>query len=633
MTALFLIINYNLSVILKGKAINDMSLIVSDQTHLVESYISGLCDFIDGYSKAPAVQEALLHRKDPEAGQRLKTLTRNYSSSHSDLEGLYTADWSTHVIEHTNPQSVGLPFQNEVRAKVLEYEIKKAGAAFCSGVVQSPLSKRMVISVYAPVFDENGAAIGFAGAAFFSEGLGKELAYLSESSAEYMLIDADTNQYIYHSNADLVGQKSSDLSLLEAIQSFRNEGGKSLTKNYTDGNSVVTCRFMAQRNWVFAAKDTDKNVFRVAATAKKILLIICIIITATMMLICAVSVEYQMTPIRDINSEIMQLKKADYNHEDKIKVYCKRKDEFGNIANAVEELHLSMENQSQLFQEVLEAQTVGTLITDADDTKILLINKVAMQFFNLVGKKKEDITIAEIQALFDEKELEKIREAKQIAKLSKEEITFETSIVHKNGKRRCLLSHMKCIHLSNGEVVLIFSSVDITSRKKLEENLLLLSETDSLTSLCNRRSGEYKVKRALIEGKFGMFCLFDANKFKFVNDNFGHSAGDKVLIEIAKSMKKTFRDSDILVRLGGDEFVVYATGIESQEVGKLVLERFIKNIEAIEIPELGGHKISISLGAVFISENEDFAQMYAKADSLMYDCKKQGGNAYKFYNM
>ena len=72
MTALFLIINYNLSVILKEKAINDMSLIVSDQTHLVEIYISGLCDFIDGYSKAPAVQEALLNRKNPEAGQRPK---------------------------------------------------------------------------------------------------------------------------------------------------------------------------------------------------------------------------------------------------------------------------------------------------------------------------------------------------------------------------------------------------------------------------------------------------------------------------------------------------------------------------------------------------------------------------------
>lgn len=129
-----------------------------------------------------------------------------------------------------------------------------------------------------------------------------------------------------------------------------------------------------------------------------------------------------------------------------------------------------------------------------------------------------------------------------------------------------------------------------------------------------------------------MFCLFDANKFKYVNDTFGHSAGDKVLIEIANCMKKTFRTTDILIRLGGDEFVVFAPEIKNQSTGKLILERFMKNIEKIDIPELHEHKISISLGAVIIDNNETFEQMYTKADSLMYDCKKQGGNAFKFYN-
>ena len=128
-----------------------------------------------------------------------------------------------------------------------------------------------------------------------------------------------------------------------------------------------------------------------------------------------------------------------------------------------------------------------------------------------------------------------------------------------------------------------------------------------------------------------MFCLFDANKFKSINDGYGHSAGDKVLIEIANCLKKTFRDTDILIRLGGDEFVVFAQGIESQKIGTQVLDRFMNNISNINIPELNGHKISISLGAVLVSDNEDFPQMYSKADSLMYECKQRGGNAYKFY--
>ena len=71
--------------------------------------------------------------------------------------------------------------------------------------------------------------------------------------------------------------------------------------------------------------------------------------------------------------------------------------------------------------------------------------------------------------------------------------------------------------------------------------------------------------------------------------------------------------------------------IENQMVGQVVLDRFMKIIGDIEISELEGHKISISLGAVMIEGKETFEQMYTKADSLMYDCKEEGGNVYKFY--
>ena len=633
MTVLFFIINYNLTNILGNKAINDMNVIASDRANLIEVYINGCCNFIDGYSKTPTVQEAFLNRNNPVVKKHIHDLTQKYASSHADIEGLYIADWDTFVIEHTNPESVGIPFRSEIRAKVLEHTIKKEGKAFCAGIALAPLTKKMVIPVYAPVYDENNNAIGFAGAGFFTEGLEKELSRFSETSIDYSLINIKTGEYIFTDNVNLVGKKCTDVNLLNVLQTAKDNNLKNNTISYKDGESVVSCLFMQNRDWIFTVKDSNENAFKLIQTARKILLTICLTIAIGMVLVCVFSVEYQMLPIREINSEIIKLQSSNYTHDEKIKAYCSRQDEFGMIAKAVEELHLSMESQNQFFLEILEAQAVGTLITDADDKKIILINKVAMQFYGVDFDKKDELTIADIRSHFDEAELKKINEARQIAKLSKDEITFETFVTHADGKKIYLLSHTKCLHLSNGETVLIFSTIDISARKKLEQNLLVLSDTDSLTSICNRRSGEYKVKRTLIDGKFGMFCLFDANKFKFVNDTFGHAAGDKVLIEIAKCMKKNFRDSDILIRLGGDEFVIFATGIETRETGELVLNRFMKNIEAISIPELGDHKITISLGAVLISENEDFAQMYTKADSLMYDCKKQGGNAYKFYNM
>ena len=351
-----------------------------------------------------------------------------------------------------------------------------------------------------------------------------------------------------------------------------------------------------------------------------------------MLVICRFSVEYQMRPIRVIHSQIENFKMGDYTHPELLEKYQHRDDEFGTIANAVRELHGVLQNQYQLFFELLEAQTVGTLVTDFEDNNIVLVNKMALKLWGIDQSKKASLKIEDIKTHFDEEETEKIARVRELAKQSKEEIVYETTAIHDDGQKVQLLSHAKSLHLSNGDNVIIFSFIDISAQKKLEKNLMELSETDALTSICNRRSGEYKIKKAMMEGMHGLYCLFDANKFKYVNDNFGHSTGDKVLVEIANCMKRTFRASDILVRLGGDEFVIFAPEIENKETGTRILERFMTNISQIQIPELKDHKISISLGAVIINDNESIEQMYKKADSLMYDCKKQGGNVFKFYS-
>ena len=63
----------------------------------------------------------------------------------------------------------------------------------------------------------------------------------------------------------------------------------------------------------------------------------------------------------------------------------------------------------------------------------------------------------------------------------------------------------------------------------------------------------------------------------------------------------------------------------------MVIERFLNNVERLDIEQLNGHHISVSLGAVLVGEEEDFSTLYEKADSLMYECKNRTGNAYAFY--
>ena len=132
-----------------------------------------------------------------------------------------------------------------------------------------------------------------------------------------------------------------------------------------------------------------------------------------------------------------------------------------------------------------------------------------------------------------------------------------------------------------------------------------------------------------------MFCLIDVNKFKSINDSYGHNIGDKALMSIADSLRVTFRDRDIIMRLGGDEFAVFAKGVISRDAARRVIMRFFRAVDNIEIPEMKGDKITVSLGVAFSSDlvRRKFDEIYQMADAVMYRCKKNlTGNNFDFYD-
>ena len=179
----------------------------------------------------------------------------------------------------------------------------------------------------------------------------------------------------------------------------------------------------------------------------------------------------------------------------------------------------------------------------------------------------------------------------------------------------------------------VFAIELIEEEKQREKHLQYLSETDAMTKLRNRGSGEKAITDLIAKGKAGMFCMMDADKFKSINDNYGHDVGDKVIIAIADCLKKTFRSSDIVMRLGGDEFAAYAVGITDEEHGRIVINRLFSFIDKIEIPELGDRKINISLGAAFFKTDDtmSFGELYKHADSVTYESKKVEGNCATFF--
>lgn len=175
----------------------------------------------------------------------------------------------------------------------------------------------------------------------------------------------------------------------------------------------------------------------------------------------------------------------------------------------------------------------------------------------------------------------------------------------------------------------IFTVQVIDEMKRKEMMLKHLSETDQMTKLYNRVTGERKIDEYINEGKYGMFCMMDVDHFKHINDTYGHSIGDDVIIAVADAIKKSCLSDDITLRLGGDEYVIYSPNIVDEESAVEFIRKLSKSFDSISLNGIKDLKVNLSIGAVFAKniKSPSFDTLYHKADKFLYESKDSGGHS------
>ena len=178
---------------------------------------------------------------------------------------------------------------------------------------------------------------------------------------------------------------------------------------------------------------------------------------------------------------------------------------------------------------------------------------------------------------------------------------------------------------------------DITERKEYEEQIEKLAMTDSLTGLVNRHQyNQYLHETLQRANRFKIpftLMMVDLDKFKPINDTYGHAVGDILLQEVAKAMLKSCREVDIVARLGGDEFSIIVNGVNTAEEVAILAERVISHISEPRVIE--GHNIQVgaSIGiSLFPGDSTDLKTMESMADKALYFAKDSGRNTYRFYD-
>jgi diguanylate cyclase (GGDEF)-like protein/PAS domain S-box-containing protein len=324
--------------------------------------------------------------------------------------------------------------------------------------------------------------------------------------------------------------------------------------------------------------------------------------------------------------------------------------ELGNMAHGINAMAARLEQESMSLQRQIEETTRlaaaafeshdSMIITDANGT-ILRVNQA---FTENTGYTAEEVVGKNPRRL--------LRSGRHGPEFYREmwKTIISTGTWHgevwdrrKNGEVYPKWLSITAVRGGDGVVThYVGSHIDITDRKAAEEEIQYLAFYDPLTHLPNRRLLMDRLKQALVatarSGRVGALLFIDLDNFKNLNDTLGHDKGDQLLQQVTQRLEACIRKGDTVARLGGDEFVVMLLDLSDQAIDAAAQVETIgeKIRTALSQPyQLGAHsyRCSASIGVTMFDGNlQSSDELMKQADIAMYQAKKAGRNALRFFD-
>ena len=344
---LFLVSNRNMRTSMQESAMENMSTSLAAKSEIVEQYVDSAEKLLISFSKAPVVAEFLKNPGNAELQKKAQDYTESYFAGLEGWEGIYISEWNTHVIAHSNTSAVGMVMREGESLEKLQNSITAAGDVYNTGMIISPASKRMVLSLYAPVYDKDGSTIlGIVGGAQLAETLQSVLEGLHvegmENAKNYM-INTEKEVHIFNEDASLMAAPIEDEMLLSVIDAIRSNSAEVTgSLEYVDGDgvkSVAMYRAIPERNWAVVVSDSKDEIFAKADASRNAFGLICICVYAVIPILCYLAVSLCVKPLKVVEKAVVRLQKLELEAPEELKKYIGAGSEAGQIATAMDSLY------------------------------------------------------------------------------------------------------------------------------------------------------------------------------------------------------------------------------------------------------------------------------------------------------
>ncbi len=373
------VVSTNAAAMVESDITNQMVDAVESRAAIINEYVISAEEYMTAFALSGEVQALLQDPDNPELLERAQQYTEDFAAVKGIFEGLYIATPGTYVLTHTSQGAIGITTRTGDSLETFQNTILAQRELTNSGIMKSPGTGSMILSMYYPIFDGQ-RCIGYVGAGVYASHLMDSLLNLNIKGlpdSEYVFLNVETGVYLYHEDETLLNTQTTDVGYQEIIRRIQADGStEASTYSYRDENGtkqLVVYKYLKDRGWVFMVRDSATEVYASVTTIRLVVAALCAVMAGAIVMITLAILRREGRELMAVERAIGRLGDLNLSADQELEPFYGRSDEIGMIAQTTHRVCGCLRETIDDVSRILGQMADGDFTVDVEKNSALYI--------------------------------------------------------------------------------------------------------------------------------------------------------------------------------------------------------------------------------------------------------------------